>query len=139
MTDPHDRTATDRRPLRRALAEWARAVTEARWFGVTVFALILANAALLVVDDCTRPVGRRMMTADLRILHPCDTEHAQAVRRQTRAMRELNAKAFPESEAGEDEPRPAQRHCRRSTPRSASQRPRHFPGSRFLRRMDPHR
>lgn len=63
------------------------------------------------VDDCTRPVGRRMMTADLRILHPCDTEHAQAVRRQTRAMRELNAKAFPESEAGEDEPRPAQRHA----------------------------
>ena len=38
-----------------------------------------------VVDDCTRPVGRRMMTADLRILHPCDTEHAQAVRPQTRA------------------------------------------------------
>ncbi|MFM9493618.1 ion transporter [Streptomyces galilaeus] len=50
MTDPHDRTTTDRRPLRRALAEWARAVTEARWFGATVFALILANAALLGVE-----------------------------------------------------------------------------------------
>ncbi|WP_149827600.1 ion transporter [Streptomyces tailanensis] len=50
MTDPHDRTTTDRRPLRRVLAEWARAVTEARSFGVTVFALILANAALLGVE-----------------------------------------------------------------------------------------
>ncbi|MFE7762766.1 ion transporter [Streptomyces sp. NPDC057438] len=50
MTDPHDRTTTSRRPLRRALAERARAVTEARWFGVTVFALILANAALLGVE-----------------------------------------------------------------------------------------
>ncbi|MDX3582249.1 ion transporter [Streptomyces europaeiscabiei] len=48
--DQHDRTSTDRRPLRRALAEWARAVTEARWFGVTVFALILSNAALLGVE-----------------------------------------------------------------------------------------
>lgn len=50
MTDPHDRTTTDRRPLRPALAERARDVTEARWFGVTVFALILANAALLGVE-----------------------------------------------------------------------------------------
>ncbi|QFQ95363.1 ion transporter [Streptomyces phaeolivaceus] len=50
MTDPHDRTTTDRRPPRRALAEWARAVTEARWFAVTVFALILTNAALLGVE-----------------------------------------------------------------------------------------
>ncbi|MDX3523061.1 ion transporter [Streptomyces scabiei] len=50
MTDPHDRTTTGRRPLRRVLAERARAVTEARWFGVTVFALILANAALLGVE-----------------------------------------------------------------------------------------
>lgn len=50
MTDPHDPTATSRRPLRRALAERARAVTEARWFGVTVFALILANAVLLGVE-----------------------------------------------------------------------------------------
>ncbi|MEU1558017.1 ion transporter [Streptomyces scabiei] len=50
MTDPHDRTTTDRRPLRLALAERARDVTEARWFGVTVFALILANAALLGVE-----------------------------------------------------------------------------------------
>ncbi|MDW8806745.1 ion transporter [Streptomyces scabiei] len=50
MTDPYDRTTTGRRPLRRALAERARDVTEARWFGVTVFALILANAALLGVE-----------------------------------------------------------------------------------------
>nr|WP_119590445.1 ion transporter [Streptomyces scabiei] len=50
MTDPHDRTTTDRRPLRPALAERARDVTEARWFGVTVFALILANGALLGVE-----------------------------------------------------------------------------------------
>ncbi|MBE1595014.1 ion transporter [Streptomyces stelliscabiei] len=56
MTDPHDPhdphapTPTGRRPLRRALAERARAVTEARWFGVTVFALILANAVLLGVE-----------------------------------------------------------------------------------------
>ncbi|MEI5520121.1 ion transporter [Streptomyces brasiliscabiei] len=51
MTDPHDcTTPTARRPRRRALAERARAVTEARWFGVTVFALILTNAALLGVE-----------------------------------------------------------------------------------------
>ncbi|MFM9591973.1 ion transporter [Streptomyces scabiei] len=50
MTDPHDRTTTGRRPFRPALAERARDVTEARWFGVTVFALILANAALLGVE-----------------------------------------------------------------------------------------
>lgn len=41
-----------------------------------------------------------MMTADVRILHPCDTEDAQAVRRQNRAMRELDAQVFPEPEAG---------------------------------------
>lgn len=45
-----------------------------------------------VVDDCTRPVSRRMMTGDLRILYPRDTEDAQAVRaadpRDARAQRE---------------------------------------------------
>ncbi|MBD0843583.1 ion transporter [Streptomyces sp. TRM68416] len=34
-------------PARRALAEWARAVTQARWFALGVLALILVNAALL--------------------------------------------------------------------------------------------
>ncbi|MGW0762931.1 ion transporter [Streptomyces sp. NPDC002814] len=47
MTDHHDPTAKAWRPSRRRLAERARAITEARWFALTVFSLILANAALL--------------------------------------------------------------------------------------------
>ncbi|MGW5639247.1 ion transporter [Streptomyces sp. NPDC003832] len=35
---------------RRALARWARDITEARWFALTVLALILANAALLGLE-----------------------------------------------------------------------------------------
>ncbi|MFE3408827.1 ion transporter [Streptomyces mirabilis] len=35
------------------LARWCRTVTEARWFAVTVFALILTNAALLGVETYT--------------------------------------------------------------------------------------
>ncbi|MGW0911879.1 ion transporter [Streptomyces sp. NPDC002784] len=37
-------------PARRALARWARTITEARWFALTVLVLILANAALLGVE-----------------------------------------------------------------------------------------
>ncbi|MFH9089182.1 ion transporter [Streptomyces sp. NPDC017673] len=34
-------------PARASMARWCRAITETRWFAVTVFCLILANAALL--------------------------------------------------------------------------------------------
>lgn len=37
-------------PARRALAQWARNVTEARWFALTVLVLILVNAALLGME-----------------------------------------------------------------------------------------
>ncbi|MET7988612.1 MULTISPECIES: MobF family relaxase [unclassified Streptomyces] len=37
-----------------------------------------------VVDDYTRPVGRRMMTADLRALYPSDTEDQAVLRPLTR-------------------------------------------------------
>ncbi|MFJ7071852.1 ion transporter [Streptomyces sp. NPDC098781] len=50
MTDDHHSNRTPHEPpklTRRALAEWARAVTEARWFAVAVLGVILANAALL--------------------------------------------------------------------------------------------
>ncbi|WP_411147475.1 ion transporter [Streptomyces sp. A30] len=50
MTDHHDPTAKVWRHSRRRLAERARAVTQARWFALTVFSLILANAALLGVE-----------------------------------------------------------------------------------------
>lgn len=53
MIDPHDRTETARRPARQVLAERARALTEARWFAVTVFVLILTNAALLGLETYT--------------------------------------------------------------------------------------
>ncbi|WJV45643.1 ion transporter [Streptomyces flavofungini] len=46
MPDPTDRAPS----AREVLAARCRAVTEARWFTVTVFALILANAALLGVE-----------------------------------------------------------------------------------------
>ncbi|MFJ4623240.1 ion transporter [Streptomyces sp. NPDC088812] len=47
MTDRPASAGAAPRPARSALAERARAVTEARWFALTVFTLILANAALL--------------------------------------------------------------------------------------------
>lgn len=51
MSDPHDRTANPAAPPpRQELARRCRAVTEARWFALTVFALILANATLLGVE-----------------------------------------------------------------------------------------
>jgi voltage-gated sodium channel len=50
MTDHRDPTAKVWRPSRRRLAERARAVTQARWFALAVFSLILANAALLGVE-----------------------------------------------------------------------------------------
>ncbi|GED90127.1 MobF family relaxase [Streptomyces sp. 6-11-2] len=37
------------------------------------------------IDDCTRPAGRRMMTADLRTLYPRDTEDQAVLRPLTRA------------------------------------------------------
>lgn len=50
MTDRHDRTAKGWPCSRRTLAQWARAITEARWFALTVFTLILVNGALLGVE-----------------------------------------------------------------------------------------
>ncbi|MFD6326987.1 ion transporter [Streptomyces sp. NPDC058442] len=47
MNDHPAPTGATPRPLRHTLAERARAVTEARWFALTVFTLILTNAALL--------------------------------------------------------------------------------------------
>lgn len=47
MTDHHDPTAKVWRPSRGRLAARARALTQARWFALTVLCLILANAALL--------------------------------------------------------------------------------------------
>lgn len=49
---PTDRPAT----ARDTTARCCRAITEARWFAVTVFCLILANAALL---DAETPVASR--------------------------------------------------------------------------------
>lgn len=51
MPEQHDRHADiASRPLRRELASRCRAVTEARWFALAVFAVILLNAALLGVE-----------------------------------------------------------------------------------------
>ncbi|MFE3856767.1 ion transporter [Streptomyces griseorubiginosus] len=51
MLEHHDpTTAPEASPTRRELARRCRAVTEARWFAVTVFAVILLNAALLGVE-----------------------------------------------------------------------------------------
>ncbi|MBA2813534.1 ion transporter [Streptomyces sp. KM273126] len=50
MIDRHDRTAKAWWGSRQALAQWARTVTEARWFALTVFILILTNGALLGVE-----------------------------------------------------------------------------------------
>ncbi|MFJ8542418.1 ion transporter [Streptomyces sp. NPDC093586] len=41
---------------RASTARWCRAITEARWFAVTVFCLILVNAALLGAETYTRVV-----------------------------------------------------------------------------------
>lgn len=42
---------------RAATARWCRTVTEARWFAVTVFCLILVNAALLGAETYTGVVS----------------------------------------------------------------------------------
>ncbi|GGX89985.1 ion transporter [Streptomyces minutiscleroticus] len=47
---PHDPVETAPRTARGTLAKWARGVTRSRWFALTVFALILLNAALLGVE-----------------------------------------------------------------------------------------
>ncbi|MGA5452089.1 ion transporter [Streptomyces umbrinus] len=58
MPDPHDHTANPAAPsTRQDLARRCRAVTEARWFAFTIFALILANAALLGVETYSGLVG----------------------------------------------------------------------------------
>ncbi|MEU8845456.1 ion transporter [Streptomyces sp. NPDC048564] len=58
MTDHlHNRTPDAPRPARLVLAEWARAVTEARWFALTVLGVILANAALLGAETYRGLVG----------------------------------------------------------------------------------
>ncbi|KAA0940487.1 ion transporter [Streptomyces apricus] len=56
MAEHDDRAAPDPTPVppvRAAVARRARTVTEARWFAVTVFVLILTNAALLGVETYT--------------------------------------------------------------------------------------
>ncbi|RZB18861.1 ion transporter [Streptomyces sp. F001] len=51
MLDHHDPTAAPvAASVRRDAARRCRAITEARWFAITVFAMILANAALLGVE-----------------------------------------------------------------------------------------
>jgi len=51
MQDQHDNgTEATPRSARQELASRCRTVTEARWFALTVFAVILANAALLGVE-----------------------------------------------------------------------------------------
>ncbi|MGV9560646.1 ion transporter [Streptomyces sp. NPDC003522] len=58
MQDRHDLTAdTAARPVRPELARRCRALTEARWFALTVFAVVLANAALLGVETYSGPVA----------------------------------------------------------------------------------
>ncbi|MBN0042574.1 ion transporter [Streptomyces actuosus] len=47
MTEYRTPTHHPERTERRTLAQWARSVTEARWFALTVLVLIVANAALL--------------------------------------------------------------------------------------------
>src|SRR5690606_28709503 len=58
MTDRHvpgaDRTALT---ARRALARRCRSLTEARWFALTVFGVILVNAALLGVETYSGLAG----------------------------------------------------------------------------------
>ncbi|MEU2562960.1 ion transporter [Streptomyces longispororuber] len=54
----HDGTTRPGSGGRRAVAARCRALTEARWFGLTVFALILANAAVLGVETYTGVVHR---------------------------------------------------------------------------------
>ncbi|GHA74661.1 MULTISPECIES: ion transporter [Streptomyces] len=44
-------------PARASTARWCRAITEARWFAVTVFCLILANAALLGAETYSSVVS----------------------------------------------------------------------------------
>ncbi|MFJ9348492.1 ion transporter [Streptomyces sp. NPDC101237] len=51
MPEQHNRTIGDRsRPARRRLAHRCRGTTEARWFALTVFGVILLNAALLGLE-----------------------------------------------------------------------------------------
>ncbi|WP_046730334.1 ion transporter [Streptomyces humi] len=59
MPEPYDQTNTvDLRPGRPELARRCRAVTEARWFALTVFAVILLNAALLGVETYSGAVAQ---------------------------------------------------------------------------------
>ncbi|MCG7203825.1 ion transporter [Streptomyces arenae] len=59
MPEPYDQTNTvGLRPGRPELARRCRAVTEARWFALTVFAVILLNAALLGVETYSGAVAQ---------------------------------------------------------------------------------
>ncbi|MCF4137219.1 ion transporter [Streptomyces sp. Tue 6430] len=60
MQDRYDPTAdTAAQPARPELAHRCRALTEARWFALTVFAVILADAALLGVETYSGLVADR--------------------------------------------------------------------------------
>ncbi|MFJ2158300.1 hypothetical protein [Streptomyces sp. NPDC087856] len=51
MPYPHDPALeTAPRTARQELASRCRAITDARWFALTVFGVILANAALLGIE-----------------------------------------------------------------------------------------
>jgi NAD(P)-dependent dehydrogenase (short-subunit alcohol dehydrogenase family) len=113
----------DRDALTRALQDAA-----ARFGGIGV--LEYSPAGTVDTTALTAPTGTEPSHVEFIV---------QAVELKTRAMRELSAKAVPEAEAGSGEPQTAQRHRCRSPRRSASRRPRYFPGSRFPRRIDPHR
>ncbi|GGV29069.1 ion transporter [Streptomyces spectabilis] len=56
-------------PGRQAVAERCRGLTEARWFGLAVFVLILANAAVLGVETYTGVVHR--WHGELKVVEHC--------------------------------------------------------------------
>lgn len=106
MPDPHDRTANpEALSTRQELARRCRAVTEARWFALAVFTLILANAALLgaPVADHRHQVGAGQPCA--RYARFCDEPvHRHALRIVGPAVlgRQLRLVADQEKDLGLD-------------------------------------
>lgn len=88
-----------------------------------------------VVDDYTRPVGRRMMTADLRALYPRGTEDQAVLRPLTRkrtaspyerarlAADALRARAQAEATQSDGSSRGQVRHCSRASELNETQVP----------------
>jgi hypothetical protein len=72
-----------------------------------------------VVDDCTRPVGRRMMTADLRALYPRDTEDPEATPGSREAPPRRLAVAPAPLPAEPDQQRGRAPRCPRTVPGAA--------------------